>query len=621
MKNRSIFIGKIFISENKSFIIYHNKIFNIKNHFTLLNRDIIKAFIYFNKKVKIIKIIKRQKNKFTGIVKMINNKIFFIPDDKIFNNKIIIKHINYIDKILNKKLLVSINSHYIKNNYILGKIIKIIGNIGSYDTDIATLIENNGFNMSFNAKTLNEANSITKFIPSSELKSRLDLRNTLTFTIDGEDSKDYDDAFSFKKINNNLYEIGVHIADVTYYVKENSNIDKEAFNRGNSVYLVDRVIPMLPEILSNDICSLKEKEERLCFSMILHMDINAKIHYKWIGKTIIRSDKKFTYDSIQNILDGKNKIYVDELNILNKISSILDDKKYQSGVIKFNNNDIKIILDSYNKPIKINIIKHKQSHILVENFMLLVNKEIALFMRKEKLFIYRHHDTPNKRDINNIVKIANKLGYNININSFKETNYLYNFLLNNTNNINDKRLLYNIILNSMPKAIYTTRKKSHYGLSFKYYTHFTSPIRRYSDIIVHRLLYNYILNNNKLYDKKYYEDKCKHISMQECNSIKIERLSLQYKMAEFMYQYINYSFDGFITGINFYAMYVQIIDNKCEGIISLRDINDDIYIYNKFLFYVKGKNNKKIYRLGDSIKVKVFDVNLNKYQVYFKIIN
>ena len=482
-----------------------------------------------------------------------------------------------------------------------------------------------GFPLQFPAEVEKEANEISDVITDDEIKKRRDFRNILTFTIDPFDAKDFDDAISFQILKNGNYEIGVHIADVSHYVLPDSALDKEGYERGTSVYLVDRVIPMLPERLSNGLCSLRPKEDKLCFAAVFELDHNANVITQWFGKTVIHSDRRFSYEEAQEIIEGNSTELYEEMKILNELAYKLRDRKFKEGAISFESTEVKFKLDEAGKPIGVYVKERKDAHKLIEDYMLLANRKVAEFIAKKGkgknkyTFVYRAHDSPKEEALLNFANFAMRFGYKINTKNDKEIARSLNHLMEDVEGKKEQNVLTQLAIRSMAKAIYTTKKSSHYGLAFDHYTHFTSPIRRYPDVMVHRLLEHY-LGGGKSLSEEEYEKRAIYTSQMEKKAADAERASVKYKQAEFLEDNIGREYNGLISGVTEWGMYVEIIENKCEGMIRLRDISDDFYVLDEKNYCIIGQRKKKKYQLGDEVKILVKKVDLSKRQIDFILV-
>ncbi len=595
-----------------------------------LHGDRVKVYVYAKSKGKhkegeVIEIIKRAKMEFTGIVKLSDRFAFFVPDDRKMLHDIFIP-LNDLNGAKNgEKALAEITDWPAEAKNPVGRIKSVLGKQGENDTEMNAILAEYGFPLSFPAEVEHEANEISETISHEEIAKRRDFRDVLTFTIDPFDAKDFDDAISFKTLDNGHYEVGVHIADVSHYIIPDSALDKEAFERGTSVYLVDRVIPMLPERLSNGLCSLRPKEDKLCFSAVFELDEKANVIEEWFGKTIIHSDRRFSYEEVQEIIENEDGEFVKEILLLNNLAYKLRERKFKNGAISFETKEVKFKLDEHGKPVGVYVKERKDAHKLIEDYMLLANRKVAeLIAKKGKgkhkyTFVYRSHDSPKPETLLGFAQFAARFGYKINTKSDKEIARSLNHLMEDVEGKKEQNVLTQLAIRSMAKAVYTTKKSSHYGLAFDFYTHFTSPIRRYPDVMVHRLLQHYLNGGNSV-NAEHYEVLCLHSSQMEKKAADAERSSIKYKQAEYLKDQVGNIFNGIISGVTEWGMYVEIIENKCEGMIRLRDISDDFYTLDEKNYAIIGQRKKKTYRLGDEVKIKVKQVDLTKKQIDFSLV-
>lgn len=597
---------------------------------TALNGDHVKVYIYAKKSGRknegeVVEIIKRLKTDFIGVIRISDRFAFVNVDDRKMLHDIFVPLSDLEGAKNGQKVQVSITDWPEGAKNPIGKIAAILGEQGENNTEMNAILAQYGFPLAFPAEVEREADLIPEEVSADDLKGRRDFRDTVTFTIDPADAKDFDDAISFKKLSNGNYEIGVHIADVSHYVKPNSNLDKEAYARATSVYLVDRVIPMLPERLSNGVCSLRPHEDKLCFAAVFELDEQANIITEWFGRTVIHSNRRFSYEEAQEVIENKSGDHAEEILKLNELAYILRDRKFKNGAISFESTEVKFKLDETGKPIGVFVKERKDAHKLIEDFMLLANKKVAEFVskkgsgKKKYTFVYRSHDSPNLENLGNFALFAARFGYKINTKSDKEIAKSLNYLMEDVEGKKEQNVLTQLAIRSMAKAVYTTKKTSHYGLAFDHYTHFTSPIRRYPDVMVHRLLAAY-LNNEKSANEEEYETASSHSSTMEKRAADAERASIKYKQAEYLEENIGNTFTGIISGVTEWGMYVEIIENKCEGMVRLRDIADDFYVLDEKNYCIIGQRKKKKYQLGDEVKVKVKKVDLAKRQIDFSLI-
>lgn len=596
-----------------------------------LHGDMVKVHVYERKKGRkregeVVEILQRAKTDFTGTIDVTDNFAFFLPDDRKMLHDIFIPldHLNGAKN--GEKVLVSITDWPKNAKNPIGTVKNVLGKKGENNTEMNAILADFGFPLQFPDSVDQAANAISETITPEEISKRRDFRNTMTFTIDPADAKDFDDALSFKQLENGRYEIGIHIADVSHYVTPDSILDQEAFERGTSVYLVDRVIPMLPEKLSNDLCSLRPNEDKLCFSAVFEMDDKANVLEEWFGRTVIHSNRRMSYEQAQEIIEGKADDLSPEISTLNKIAEILRERRFRSGAISFETEEVKFQLDENGKPLGVYTKIRKEAHKLIEDFMLLANKKVAEFIGKQgrgknKLpFIYRFHDVPNPETLGSFSQFALKFGHKLNIQTDKETARSLNSLMTKIEGAKEQNLLTSLAIRSMAKAIYTTKKTGHYGLAFDYYTHFTSPIRRYPDVMVHRLLQFY-LDGGKNVNAEHYEKMAEHASQMEKKAADAERASIKYKQAEFLQEQIGVEYTGIVSGVTEWGMYVEIEENKCEGMVRLRDITDDFYTLDEKNYAIIGQRKKKTYQLGDEVQIKVKKVDLEKRQIDFILLS
>ena len=595
-----------------------------------LNGDKVKVYIYAKKRGRknegeVVEIIQRLKTDFIGVIKISDRFAFVTIDDKKMLHDIFVPLSDLHGAKNGQKVQVGITDWPEGAKNPIGKIINILGTQGENNTEMNAILAQYGFPLSFPAEVEKEANEIPEAISEQELKNRRDFRDTVTFTIDPADAKDFDDAISFKKLPNGNYEVGVHIADVSHYVQPKTYLDKEAYSRATSVYLVDRVIPMLPERLSNGVCSLRPNEDKLCFAAVFELDEAANVVEEWFGRTVIHSDRRFSYEEAQEVIENKEGDYAQEILKLNELAYILRDRKFKNGAISFESTEVKFRLDEKGKPVGVYVKERKDAHKLIEDFMLLANKKVAEFIAKKGkgkakyTFVYRSHDSPNLENLGNFALFAARFGYKINMKSDKDIAKSLNFLMEDVEGKKEQNVLTQLAIRSMAKAVYTTKKTSHYGLAFDHYTHFTSPIRRYPDVMVHRLLAAY-LNGERSANEDEYETAASHSSAMEKRAADAERASIKYKQVEYLEENVGKLFMGIISGVTEWGMYVELIENKCEGMIRLKDIADDFYVLDEKNYCIVGQRKKKKYQLGDEVKVKVKRVDLSKRQIDFSLV-
>ena len=587
----------------------------------------------------VTQIIKRAKSSYVGVIQIHKSYAFVITDDKKMYKDIFIP-LNKINKAEDgDKVLVALQDWPEKASSPYGKVNKVLGKPGEHNTEIHAILADYGLPYDFPNEVLDYASSINTSITKKEIAKRRDMRSDLTFTIDPKDAKDFDDALSFKILGEDIYEVGIHIADVSYYVQPDTILDEEAFERATSVYLVDRVVPMLPEVLSNYACSLRPHEEKFTFSAVFKINNKAEVIDEWFGRTVTYSDARFAYEEAQEVIETKSNIISDNVSLtgvtyeikediknailkLNELAIIMRSQRMKSGAISFDKVEVKFNLDDTNNPTGVYFKTSKDANKLIEEFMLLANKKVAEFIGKQKpvkTFVYRVHDEPNDTKLIALQNIVSKFGFKFKIDSVKSVSNALNKLLKDVEGSKAQNLVDTLAIRSMSKAEYTTQNIGHYGLAFEYYSHFTSPIRRYPDVMVHRLLQSY-LDGHKSYSEEVYEDKCKHASHMEHLSTKAERDSIKYMQIKFMQDHKNEEFVGVISGVTDWGIYVEIISNKCEGMVRIRDIKDDYYEFDESQYALVGRDTKHIYQLGDEVIVTVKSTDLIKKHLDFNLI-
>lgn len=565
---------------------------------------------------RVVEVIKRNRSRYVGKIEVSKNYAFFIPDYRKMHQDFFIFPENVFGAKTGDKVIVEVISWGEQDKKPEAKVIEILGKAGENEAEIHSIMAEFGLPFRFDQRVQDEASTIDEGITPKEIKKRRDFRDITTFTIDPYDAKDFDDALSFRKLDNGLYEIGIHIADVTHYVKPGTILDAEAFDRATSVYLVDRTIPMLPERLSNQLCSLRPNEDKLTFAAVFEMDEQGKIHTEWFGRTIIHSDVRFTYEEAQTILENGVGALADELRTLNTIAKKLRRDRLKKGAVNFETTEVKFKLDEKGRPLAVIPKIRKDAHKLIEEFMLLANKQVATFVynknkgKEKNTYVYRIHDAPDPEKVKDFSIFARQFGHKVNVDE-KAVSKSLNKLMESIEGKPEQNILEQLAIRTMAKAKYSTDVKGHFGLAFEHYTHFTSPIRRYPDMMSHRLLQHY-LDEQKAPAKNEYEEKCVHSSEREKRAADAERASIKYKQVEFMANAEDKPYEGLVSGVTEWGIYVEIVETKCEGMIRLADLTDDFYEFDEKNYRVVGRRKKKIYTLGDRVRVRVKKTDIDK---------
>ncbi len=566
---------------------------------------------------KVVEILKRNRSQFVGKLELSKNFAFVVADFRKIHKDFFIAPGNINGAQSNDKVIVEVLDWSDGEGNPEAKVIEILGKAGENEAEIHSIMAEFGLPFKFAPGLEKEAKKIDEGITAKEIKKRWDFRRMTTFTIDPADAKDFDDALSLEILPNGNYRVGVHIADVTHYIQPNSSLEKEAFDRATSVYLVDRTIPMLPERLSNELCSLRPREDKLTFSAVFELDSKAQIVNEWFGRTIIHSDHRFTYEDAQEVIETGKGLFAEELKILNTLALKLKKERFAKGAVNFETTEVKFKLDDKGRPLEVVQKVRKDAHKLIEEFMLLANKRVATHVYAQKkgaeknTFVYRIHDFPDPEKVKNFAQFAKQFGHKLQVEE-KSISRSLNKLMDAIEGKPEQNVLQQLAVRSMAKAKYSTEAKGHFGLAFDHYSHFTSPIRRYPDMMVHRLLQHY-LDGGKPVSKPEYEVKCVHASEREKRAADAERASIKYKQVEYMSMMAgDKTYDGLISGVTEWGIYVEIIETKCEGMIRLADMDDDYYQYDEKNYCIVGRRNKKIYTLGDQIRVRVKKTDVDR---------
>ena len=611
-----------------------------------LHGDLVKVYVYKKRRsnkleADVVSIEERAKTEFVGVLQKNKNFGFVLPDSNKMYADIFVSQSKLNGAEHGDKVQATITDWPENSKNPFGKITKVLGKPGDQTTEMHSILLEYDLPYEFPSEIEKTAEDIPIEITAAEISRRRDMRGDLTFTIDPKDAKDFDDALSFTVLENGNYEIGIHIADVSHYVQPDTILDDEAFARATSVYLVDRVVPMLPEKLSNGVCSLRPNEEKLTFSAVFELDNKATIKNEWFGRTVIYSDQRFAYEEAQAIIENNNAIIPANVSLtgqeyqveepikeavlkLDELAKILRKKRMKQGAISFDRVEVKFNLNENSDPVGVFFKTSKDANKLIEEFMLLANKKVSEFIGKKgnkpsnKTFVYRVHDEPDIEKLASLQNIVSKFGYKINTDRRESTTESLNQLLADVQGKAESNMIETLAIRSMSKAVYTTQNIGHYGLAFDYYSHFTSPIRRYPDVIAHRLLQHY-LNGENSPKADVYEERCKHASKREELASKAERTSIKYMQVKYMQDHKDEIFDGVITGVTEWGIYVEITKNKCEGMIRIRDIKSDYYLFDDEQYAVVGQETKNMYQLGDDVKVSVKRTDLERKQLDFNL--
>ena len=596
-----------------------------------LHGDRVKVAMFPKRKDKkpegeIVEVLQRKHTDFVGVVHLSRGYVYVVPDMESVPIDIFVPKEMVHGAKNGQKVVVHLVDWPENSGNPFGEIIRVLGNPGENNVEMEAILLAHDYPLEFSEEVEKEAAKIKIKVKSEELKARKDYRKVFTITIDPADAKDYDDAISLQKLPNGHWEVGVHIADVSYYVKPGTAIDEEAYSRGTSVYLVDRTIPMLPEKLCNNLCSLRPNEDKLTFSVVFELDDEAHVLNHWIGRTIIRSCRRYAYEEVQAIIEGGEGDYKEEILTFHHLATKLREKRMAQGSLNFHSEEVKFILDEKGKPIDTYIRVQNESHELIEDFMLLANRTVAETFGKSDskwhnhTFVYRVHDEPNPEKLNNFLRLIARLGYTMDISSRVKLVKSYNKLFADVEGKGEKNLVETVAIRTMAKAVYSTENIGHYGLAFDHYTHFTSPIRRYPDLMVHRLIERYLLEDQGSVNKKQFDDYCKHCSEMERQAEEMERQSVKYKQAEYLQDKIGQVFEGLISGVSKWGLYVELKGNKCEGLVRYDDMPGDYYYLDEENFRVIGQQSGRVIQLGDEVQVIVKHVDLLKRQMDFEMI-
>lgn len=602
-----------------------------RNSAHAMDGDKVKVSFFAKRKhhmieAEVVEILERSNDTFVGRLSVSKQYAFLLTESSRLANDIFIPKDKLKGGKDGDKAVVKVTEWPDEFKNPIGEVIDVLGPVGDNNAEMHAILAEFGLPYVYPKKVVAAAEKISTEIPEEEIAKREDFRNVLTFTCDPADAKDFDDALSIRKTESGLWEVGVHIADVTHYVEEGSIIDKEALNRATSVYLVDRTIPMLPEKLCNNLCSLRPDEDKLAYSVIFELDEDAFVRNSRIVHTVIRSNRRFCYEEVQAIIENQKGEYADEILVLDKMAKKLRERRFKNGAVNFDRVEVKFNIDEKGKPLSVYFKESKDANKLIEEFMLLANRTVAERIgkvgkdKKAKTFVYRVHDLPDPEKLENLSQFISRFGYKLRTSgSRNDITKSLNNLLNDVHGKKEENLIETISVRAMMKAYYSTHNIGHYGLAFDYYTHFTSPIRRYPDMMVHRLLTHYLEQEGRSANLKKYESMCEQSSKMEEIAAQAERASIKYKQVEFMADKIGQVFEGVISGICEWGIYVELNDSKCEGLVPMRDLDDDYYEFDEKNYCLRGRRDHHVYQLGDAMKVKVARADLEKKQLDFEL--